>query len=241
MIKRAMAGDDGHVHDHTGVLELIGKVRSGELSGRTLDVPTRRRCVMALLAEGYAIAEIAGVLGCSERTVARDRAAMREALSAALEDRWLPRMLGTLLAEAEGSAMRLKRIARDRSTPAQTRVEAERTAWGMTKDMVRMLQRLGVLPEASHRVSAQISGQISARFGASGGPGADAPSIDELHGEVERLRRVYDTVEGGHTSARLVELAARIKRIELHEEIVRIEAQIEQPSSEASVEQGDQP
>jgi len=168
------------------VVEIIRDLRSGVITGRALDGESRRACVMYLGGEGYGVPEIAALLKVSDRTVARDRARMREELAVERDPGLLPRMVGHLIGEAESTSVRLRRIARDKSAPASARVEAEKATWGIACDLVRTLQSVGYLPQAPRPV------RVSARVEGVGGEEGDfdAPALEELINELARIEAI---------------------------------------------------
>lgn len=163
-----------------GVIALIRDLQSGSISGRSLGADDRRRCVEHLIAEGYSVVETAEILGVAERTIARDRAVIREANALQKGPEFAGEMAGHLLRQAESGVSRLRRIARERECPHATKVEAERTAWAITREMIQSLQRLGYLPEAAREVRASLHHQL--------GPlEAEPPTFDALLAEVNEL------------------------------------------------------
>jgi len=200
---------------HRPVLDLIRRLRAGELSGASLEVDDRRACVEYLTSEGYSVAETAGILTVADRTVLRDRRAIRESNSVERDPALAGQIVGQLLREADTAVGRLRRIARDRETPASAKVDAERGAWLVTTELVRALQRLGYLPEAAHR----FQGELRAEHGEPAGP----PEYDELQLELERLESIRqkhglrgDAVDGNLAQVRdLVTRLAAGERVKL--------------------------
>lgn len=178
--------------DSRSVLTLITELRAGTVSGNNLAAIDRRRVVEHLGAEGYTAPEISQVLGISERTVHRDRVFIREAHAVAFRPELLAEQVGQLLRQSEITAGRLRRIARDRDTPPQTRVDAERACFITVRETFQSLQSVGYLPTAP----AQFIGQITA-----GGGGI--LSYQELSAEAERVARVV-----GLPAQALTELAS---------------------------------
>ncbi|MBX7134396.1 MAG: hypothetical protein K1X67_17120 [Fimbriimonadaceae bacterium] len=169
------------------VMELIQQLRSGTLAGSSLTIDDRRACVEYLTAEGYSVAEVAGILKVADRTVLRDRKAVREANSVERDESLITEMVGHLLREADIAANRLRRVARDKSTPAHGKVDAERFAWLVTKDLIVLLQRLGYLPEAAREFRADLTHRIT-----------DEPAeYGELAEELERLESIQRTTGAG--------------------------------------------
>lgn len=136
---------------------MIRALQAGELAGNNLGIGDRRRCVEHLSAEGYVVPEIAEILKLSERTIARDREAIRAANSVARGPKLLGEMVGYLLRQAESSIARMKRLGRDRETPPDVRLNAERGCWAVAKETVETLQSLGYLPTAQQTIAAELT------------------------------------------------------------------------------------
>ena len=132
----------------TSVLSLIRRLRDGTLTPGSLDSENRRRCVEHLTGEGYSLTEIGEILSVSERTIARDRKAIRRANALTPDPQLADEMVGHLVREAEVSVSRIRRITREKSTPSSARIDGERACWTIAKDLVETLQRLGYLPTA---------------------------------------------------------------------------------------------
>ncbi|MFU8829596.1 MAG: ECF-type sigma factor, partial [Phycisphaerales bacterium] len=177
----AVSNEPAPISRERPVLELIQKLRSGSLQASLLDAEDRRACVEHLTAEGYSVAETAQILGVSDRTVTRDRNRIRAQHVLERDETTVDAMIGRLMGEYEASTGRLKRIARDRAVAAGTRVEAERVIWSAMCELVRLLQRLGYLPEAARELRADITCRTGLE---------ELPSSVELEAELERLSAV---------------------------------------------------
>lgn len=154
-------------------LALIRDLREGRRSGLMLGVDDRRRVVEHLTAEGYSSAEIAEVLKIGERTVCRDRAAVRELNAIVPRDSMLPEVVGQLLRTAEQVTGRLRRISREAGIKPADRIEAEKAIWAVSRECVVSLQGLGYLPTAPTQVMAHVSG--------------DGGGMADVLAEIERL------------------------------------------------------
>ncbi len=177
------------------VVELIKRLQRGELSGKQLRIEDRRACVGYLTAEGYSSAEIGGILRVADRTVIRDRKAVRQANALTVDEGFAPEMAGRLVHEAESTVSRLRRISREKSTPAAVRVDAERTTWQVLQGLVGSLQKLGYLPTATQQVSADLTHTIR----------DERPMrFDEIEMEIARIESVAGA--GGLAPESLTEL-----------------------------------
>jgi transposase len=230
------------------VVDLIRRLQAREVKGSSLSGDDRRLCVEYLTSEGYSVAEIAGILHIADRTVHRDRQRIRSANSVARDPSLVSEMVGRLIGEAETTVSRLRRVARDRATPAAVKVEAERACWTSVRELVSTLQRLGYLPTAATR--------LDVRAGVSSAEELEAPEYEELHSELERLQGILalppagGPVGGGgpaggeldsHAStcvidgqalARLSEVKDRVARLAAGEQIRALETEIQRAQQE---------
>ena len=127
--------------DKPTVLSVIRGLQSGTASPNNISISDRRACVEHLGAEGYSLVEIAEILKVAERTVARDRRAIHEANAIQRDPRLVEEIVGRLAREAELSISRMRRIAREKTTPASVKVDAEHRCYEVFGDLVRSLQR----------------------------------------------------------------------------------------------------
>ncbi len=186
--------------------DLVRAIQAGEVSGRALAPEDRQRCVEFLLAEGYSVVEISEVLKVHERTIQRDKLAIRNA-NALQRDESLPgRMAGYLVAEAEHSMSLLGRVARDRETPAAVKVEIARTRFGILDRLVERLQSLGYLPTAAQEIRADLTHRVE-----------EPPDMAALEAEFTVVTALVEQLAPGDGAARarLEELKAAISRTSL--------------------------
>lgn len=139
------------------VIELIQEIRSGTVDPGCLSAEDRQACVRHLGAEGLAVPEIAQVLRCSDRTITRDRKALQEAAAITPDPALAGRTAGQLIAEAGLCTDRIRRVTRDRDTPAAVKVDGERACFEILTKLVLSLQSLGYLPSAAHQIRAELT------------------------------------------------------------------------------------
>ena len=175
LVPRDGNGEDAKSSGHS-VLTVIRSIHSGTLEPKSLGVEARQRCVEHLTGEGYSIVEIAEVLKVSERTIARDRAAIRQANALTRDPALVGQMAGELLAQAETAISRIRRVTRERATPAAVRVDGEKACWTITRDLVQRLQSLGYLPTAPQEIRGDVTHRLE-----------ETPGYDEIQVEVARL------------------------------------------------------
>lgn len=185
------------------VLDLIHRIRAKETNPSSLDAETRRHCVDLLAEQGVSTVDMAQLLGVSERTINRDRTAIREA-NALTVDPKLPRVVaGEILGHWRASMERLTRAARDRNAPAAVRVDAERCASLVMTQCIGKLQSLGFLPMAQHQLKAEVTHRM----------GTDE-SLDETEAELERLLEIESGDEQASKALKEIRKATRhVKRV----------------------------
>ena len=105
-------------------LNLLRRIQSSELDAKSISADDRRQLVAYLLCEGYATADMAQVLKVSDRTIERDKKAIREHDVLERDPKLVEQMVGRLVSEADLSIQRIRKTARDRGTPASVRVDA---------------------------------------------------------------------------------------------------------------------
>ncbi len=187
-------------------LELVAKIRAGTVSGCMLAPADRQQVVSLLAADGLSTPEIAQVLQVADRTIDRDRRAIRESLAVAKDPRLVEQMVGRLMAEAELCVQRIRRTVRKDDVDPAVKVDAEHRCFEIVRDFVQSLQRLGYLPTATQKVETDLTHHVG-----------ELPSLTDLQAEIERLARVPG---GDHASFKEVEqvvaraaLASRVKDI----------------------------
>jgi len=160
-----------------GVLDLLADIKSGRVGANAISPQTRRMCVEYMVGEGVHIAEIAQLLGRTERTIRRDLDEIRKANALEIDDGFADCMAGELLMEARASVSRIRRVTRERDAPHGARIDGERAIVQILDTTIHRLQSLGYLPSATHHVKAELTHSIS-----------EPPPLDEIEAELERLK-----------------------------------------------------
>lgn len=191
-------------------ITLLRELQNGSLAPAMLTVESRRACVEHLTSDGYSVAETSEVLKVSPRTVHRDLAQIRETNAVHRDPGLIDQFVGELVQQARQSIARLRRITRERDCPHSTRVEAERSAWTVAKELTETLQRLGFLPTAAQEIRADLTHRME-------GP----PSFDELHSQIESLEVVLQQAGGSDpvSLAGLGDLKKELARFRAGEQI----------------------
>lgn len=203
---------DNTPHDtEERTLSLLQKIQAGTVDPKCIRPAERRLIVSYLIADGYSTADMAQILKVSDRSIERDKKALREANALSADPELVEQMAGRLVCEAELSIQRIRKTARDKSTPQAVRIEAEHRCYQIVSDMVASLQRLGYLPIAAQRLQADFTHTIG-----------QIPDFAQMEAEVQRLRQITGETQG--TDPQLTE---QINQIEIQLGKVMLVSQIE--------------
>lgn len=140
------------------VLQLIERVRQGEVSGRSLRKLDRQRCVECLSAEGISLPEISKLMGYTERTIQRDREEIRKRNALQIGDGFVAEVAGELQQDYRAGVERLRRITHDKQATPADKIEAEKAVLNAQARKVEVFQSLGYLPSVPRTLVAGIAG-----------------------------------------------------------------------------------
>ena len=207
---------DNTPHD-TGerTLSLLQKIQAGTVAPKSIRPVERRLIVSYLMANGHATADMAQILKVSDRSIERDKKAIREANALAAGPELVEQMVGRLVCEAELSIQRIRKAARDKTTPQAVKVDAEHRCYQIRSDMTASLQRLGYLPTATSKLQADFTHSIG-----------QIPDSAQMQAEVQRLRQITGETQG--TDPQLTE---QLNHIETQLVKVKLVNQIENISN----------
>ena len=175
---------------HSGVplIELIERLRRGEIAADTLDPKTRVSCVEVLTTRGVSPAEIAKLFDVCDRTIRRDITKIRDRYAQEIASGGPNVIAGVLLCYMAWARENLKRICHRSDTKAADQIKAAETLLQQCGGVIDRLQSLGVLPTAPRRVEATVRGQSD-----------ELPSIEELTSEMAALEPEH--LDDGGTGA----------------------------------------
>jgi hypothetical protein len=189
---------------------MLQRLKSGELDPSTIDLGSRRLLVSHLMGEGYATAEMAQLMKVSDRSIERDKHAIREENALPQDPKLTAQMTGRLVGEAELTVQRIRRIARDKLAPPSVRIDGEYRCYQILSDLVQRLQGLGYLPTAAHRVEADLVHHAG-----------EPPELDELSVEVQRIRELSEQ-SGGESPPELAEIEGKIERVRIASDVEQL-------------------
>lgn len=205
--------------DDRSVLSVIRDIHQGAIEAKSLAAEDRRRCVEHLTGDGYSIAETAEIFKVDERTIARDRAAIRQANSIESDPQMTGQMVGQLMNQADTCLQRIRRVTRERDTPPNVRIDGEKTCWMIFDNLIQRLQSLGYLPTAPQQLQAELRHQIES-----------LPGFGELTDEVARLELIVSAHEVSEEKQpllqELTDLKDKVARGSLSEQITAMKERL---------------
>ena len=206
--------------DDTGqrTLSLLQKIYTGAVDPKCIRPAERRQIVSYLMADGYCTADMAQILKVSDRSIERDKQAIRQANALAADPELIEQMVGRLVREAELSVQRIRKAGRDKKTPQAVKVDAEHRCYQIVSDMIASLQRLGYLPMATARLQADLTHNIG-----------QIPDLPQMQEEVQRLRQITGKIQGNNP--KLIEqldgIETQLTKVKLADKIENISNIIE--------------
>jgi hypothetical protein len=213
-------------------VSLIQGLQSGTIDAKCISAADRRQLVAVLMADGYSTADIAQIMKVSDRSIDRDKHAIRQAHALARDPKLIPQMVGRLVSEAELSVQRMRKVTRDKGVPPAVKVEAEHRCYQVISDLFQNLQRVGYLPTAAQKVEADLVHHAG-----------EVPDYGQLLAEAHRLKQIQQHAlpasgEGQSSSTEIVE-----RLVKLESEITRasLASEIEDLSSACDPELSEEP
>ncbi len=200
--------------NEAGSLALLQQIKDRAIKPKSLAPQQRRLLVSMLINEGQSSAEIAQLLEVSDRTIERDRQALRNEGSLQQDPALVSEVAGQLQAQGELSIQRILKIARDKNTSHSVKVEAYHRCFEIACRYSERLQSLGFLPTATTKVEAKLSRGID-----------EIPSFDVIEAEIARLEKLaYD---GSDSKNQILALTGEIKRAKLAGQVTTIKENLE--------------
>ena len=197
-------------------LDLLKKVQAKSIDPKSICKFDRQLMVAHLMAEGYSTADMAEIFLVTDRTIERDKKAIRESNGIKRDPKLVETMVGRLISEAELAIQRIRKAARDKKASPAVKIEAEQRCWQICSDLVQRLQSLGYLPTATQKVAADVTHHT-----------AEVPGYSEMRLVVEDLKKIAP-----QEAENLNQLEARIVKAELADNIVEVSSTIQTKGNE---------
>jgi len=170
-------GDSGG--GDNGTVDLFRRIESGAVDPTCVSTADRRQLVGFLMGNGYSTADMSQILRVADRTIERDKKAIRESNAITRDPKLVGQMVGRLVGEAELSTQRIRKAARDKEVAPATRIDGEHRCFQIISDLVRALQRLGYLPTPAQKVEADLTHHVG-----------EVPDFPTIRSEVRRLKQI---------------------------------------------------
>lgn len=200
--------------DEAGSLALLQQIRNGDIKPKSLAPSQRRLLVSMLLNEGQSSSEIAQLLDVSDRTIERDRQALRKEGSLQHDPDLVNEVARQLKAQGELSIQRMLKIARGKDAPYSVKVDAYHRCFEIFCRYIEKLQSLGFLPAAATKVEAKLSRGFD-----------EIPTIDEINAELLRINSLLP--DGTKSKAQILSLIEDTRKVKLASKVKQIEKDLE--------------
>ncbi len=138
--------------DNASIADLVRQITNKETSAADLPTELRQECVDHLTLEGHSSAEIAKSMGIGERTVRRERAAVRREQALRPDLSLGDELLGELQRLTLAGVQRLSRLARESATPPQVRVRSEEAILRSYERFMETANRLNYIETGKYRL-----------------------------------------------------------------------------------------
>jgi len=141
--------------DPPAIGDVIRDISNGVRKAEDLDASTRQECVLQLSLDGFSNEEIACLLRVSERTVTRDRQAVRKTHALKPDCELGDELLGEFQAHVMTSIRRLTRLCNDPTMPPAVRVRADEAIGRIYQRFTEQVRRFSYAQDGSQRLAIQ--------------------------------------------------------------------------------------
>ncbi len=160
-------------------LDILQGIKAGTTDPASLLPNQRKLLVPFLVAEGQSTAEIAHLLKVSDRTIERNKKAIREENAISQDPELANIIAGRLVDEAQTCIQRIRKFERDHNCPSITKIEGEKGCFHIVNSLAERLQSMGYLPIAAKKLEADLTHHME-----------NALSLTEIKSEVQRLQDI---------------------------------------------------
>lgn len=160
----------------TNALDLLDALRSHTIAPKAITFQMRREVVMLLMSEGASSSEMARLLSVTERTIRRDKEAIRTEGAKEFRGSVSEQIVAELLQRARDASDRLVRLSREPGSSVGERADAIASSIKSFDLALARAQDLGVLPKATQKLDAEIKHSSD-----------ELTSLDEIAAEAKRL------------------------------------------------------
>ncbi len=160
-------------------LSLLQKIQAGTVDPKCIRPAERRLIVNYLMADGYSTADMAQILKISDRSIERDKKAIREKNAISQDPELVSIIAGRLVDEAQICIQKIRKCERDSNCPPAAKIEGEKGCFQIINNLAERLQSMGYLPTAAKKLEADLTHHMENTF-----------SLDEIKSEAQRLQNI---------------------------------------------------
>ncbi len=160
-------------------LDILQDIKTGTIDPASLLPYQRKLLVPFLIAEGQSTAEIAHLLKVSDRTIERDKKAIREENAISQDPKLVNIIAGRLVDEAQICIQRIRKFERDNNCIPAAKIEGEKGCFQIINNLAERLQSMGYLPITARKLEADLTHHME-----------NTPSLDEIKSEAQRLQNI---------------------------------------------------
>jgi hypothetical protein len=159
---------------------VLQQLKDGSINPKALTVEERQQCVEVCILEGYTIHQIAQLFRCSEKTISRDIAAIRERNAMTPNLEFAKQMVGDVYQKIMSHHDYLVRLAKNSDASVAEKVGAIFAACKALTDLVELFQSVGYMPLRPQQITGDIYHHKADE---------EARSLVELKGELAEFER----------------------------------------------------
>ncbi len=138
-------------------LDILQGIKARTTDPASLLPYQRKLLVPFLMAEGQSTAEIAHLLKVSDRTIERDKKAIRQENAISQDPELVSIIAGRLVNEAQICIQRIRKFERDANCTPAAKIEGEKGCFYIVNSLAERLQSMGYLPTATKKLEANLT------------------------------------------------------------------------------------
>ena len=185
---RTDEGNSSGKGSESQTLTLLQGIKDRSVNPSSLCPADRRLLVSVLTFQGQSTAEIAHFLKVSDRTIERDKKAIREKNAITKDPKLVEQIVGKLMSEADVCAQRIRKFQRDSDASPAAKMDGEYRCFQIFSGLSERLQSLGFLPTVTQRFEADLRHSAASSF-----------SLEEIQNEAGRLKQIQETLPNDGT------------------------------------------
>ena len=125
------------------LLDLLQKIKDGQVDPRNLDYQTKRQCTELLRLEGQTIYQIAQILKTSERQIKRYNKAIKNRNAITPDPNFTNQYIGNMIKKAEYIVDGLIRLSGGKEASNADKIKAKSAALHHMNELAKLLQSVG--------------------------------------------------------------------------------------------------